>query len=175
MNESRLSTSPAIRGYGLGQSPATYTSTRKKAFAGKLICLSFGSGSVEVWKRRAHVAGLMAGIILAMFMSGCAVFEAPPPEPYWFKDAKAVQLTQVMLVQDVPCAGLLDVWGCADRITGLIFVRADLSDDQKRCVLAHEKHHLAGFNHNNEPCDHVDCGDGTFWRYARPSPLMALY
>ena len=52
------------------------------------------------------------------------------------------------------------VYGCYDGIAGVIFLQAGMSKTDRKCALAHERWHEAGYTHNQESTltSRMSCG-----------------
>lgn len=92
-------------------------------------------------------------MLLALLCASCV------SHPYWVKVAEPVALTSIGFV-DAPC-GNVHIQGCSSRITGRIELKKQMSKSLLECVLSHERHHLAGYDHDDRPTFATDCGDGT--------------
>ena len=106
------------------------------------------------------VAAALLALVAGLMLGGCAT------EQYWFRDAPGVPHRATLVVSELPpvCGYALNLWGCADRSTGTIYMLGSVPDDWRDCIIAHERTHLDGWNHSDRgTLDGAMC-DLTTWR-----------
>lgn len=82
---------------------------------------------------------------------------------YWFKTRVEADAVVVEYVDRIDCGGV-DAFGCYRESygKGVIQVRRGLQSYVERCVLRHEQHHAAGFDHVSGLQPYIDCADGNW-------------
>lgn len=103
----------------------------------------------------------MTRVFILLMLTGCA-------SDYWHRDMTYfpahVEIHQVADPR-IQCAAPSANWGCAIRLrngvrgpTALVYIRADLPQETKECVLQHEFKHALGYGHKGSWTG--DCGNG---------------
>ena len=97
---------------------------------------------------------MIRALLAALLVSGCAA-----PSAYWVRVHEPVAHTKTIFT-DAPC-GSTRFNGCNSRSTGVIWIRRGMTEAETWCALAHEKRHLAGYDHPRAyPGPALDCGNG---------------
>ena len=109
------------------------------------------------------IACVLAALLVSLLLASCATFDPPV---YWVQNHAPVPVTDVIWSATNPICNGVEVWGCADRSTGVVTISMRAPPLLWACLLEHEKrmHLELGYSHRTDgrSLGGIWCNETTF-------------